>query len=755
MAQNIIDATGTSLANTAKFFFYVKGSKDYPIDQVISDKFGYDNTGDGTFAQTAIFDTSIKDIMIRTTNPKQIDNLYSLYSDSSNGISAKSERTGLNIRNDRTKEYLSSIIVDNGKVMSNGVTEPTRFIDHIDPNFTLFEGKEYTLENVKSFKKSEKTENNIYPLEHIFWQKIFTICEFIKKYESEIIDLYADSTIKYPSFIRNASNEKLNEWYGADYVNAMKSDLEAESEIGRFISLFIGKCTDNSKHFQTRYESGEEVINNGAIKYNPFRWKELTGEDDLRHVDGEPLSIEEEQEMFYNAEVLNLQYVYGTANFEPSSRERRIKKFSFEVKANYTETISKTWVIVCYLDPDAFVNSSSVNQYTVYTYNDEDMDGAKGANDDNYGIYDNDYANVASGSSTLKNNFISSQSEFQKHVIQAITDIMKDGTYKYFQEFQTLRVTPTIVKDENGNNTPNISWDAVNHSIMQKFYIFYGSEASAPTTAQQIAAVKDYIKRLHTSGHCHPMQYDDQGNITYIGHTDSDLDQFLSKMYPELFTTTEVYIIPSNTVINTLGNIYDPQNYFSTANLENTHDQIKNLNGVFSLFEYSSNGRSSLVSSGEKQKNLPVEFIHVGSLVGEISTGQNSTEFTYPMPLICTAFGTTEARPLTSLSGFANYKTKVFNYNQSNMNTFNYADKLQIVLIKLLEAMFTNDNNAKYYSSIAGVPIDYEIDRNADSDLQASGFRKNVAKFIINNVNFTVIAHKGKAFAKSLNSVAV
>ena len=387
MAQNIIDATGTSLANTAKFFFYVKGSKDYPIDQVVSDKFGYDNTGDGTFAQTAIFDTSIKDILIRTTNPKQIDNLYSLYSDSSNGISAKSERTGLTIRNDRSQEYLSSIIIDNGKVMSNDVIEPTRFVDHIDPNYTTFDGKTYTLENVKEFKHSEKHENNIYPLEHIFWQKIYTICEYIKKYESEIINMYVDGSLKYPSFIRNASEDKLSSWYGSsDTVAAMKRDLESESEIGRFISLFIGKCTDNSKHFQTRYESGEEVIANGAIRYNPFRWKELTGDDTLRHADGELLSIDEEQEMFYNSEVLNLQYVYGTANFEPSSKEGRIKKFSFEVRANYTETISKTWVIVCYFDPDAFVNSSSIAQYAGYTYNDEDMDGAKGANDDKYGI---------------------------------------------------------------------------------------------------------------------------------------------------------------------------------------------------------------------------------------------------------------------------------------------------------------------------------------------------------------------------------
>ena len=751
MAQNIIDATGTSLANTAKFFFYVKGSKDYPIDQVVSDKFGYDNTGDGTFAQTAVFDTSIKDILIRTTNPKQIDNLYSLYSDSSNGISAKSERTGLNIRNDRSQEYLSSIIIDNGKVMSNEITEPTRFVDHIDPNYTTFEGKPYTFENVKEFKRGGKHENNIYPLEHIFWQKIYTICEFIKKYESEIINMYVDSSLKYPSFIRNASDEKLLSWYGSsDTVAAMKRDLEAESEIGRFISLFIGKCTDNSKHFQTRFESGDEVLVDN-IRYNPFRWKEMTGDDTLRHSAGEALSIDEEQEMFYNNQVLNLQYVYGTANFEPSSKEGRIKKFSFEVKANYTDTISKTWVIVCYLDPDAFVNSSSISQYAVYTYNDEDMDGAKGADDDNYGIYDNDYANVASGSATLKNNFISSQSEFQKNIIQAITNIMKDGTYKYYQEFQTLRVTPTI----DSENKKNLIWDSVNHSIMQKFYIFYGSESQAPTTAQQIAAVKDYIKRLHTSGHCHPMKYDDDGNITYIGHSDTDLDIFLSKMYPELFTTTEVYIIPTNTMINKLGDKYDPDNYFGTANIEDTHDQIKNLNGVFSLFEYASNGRASLVSSGEKQKNLPIEFIHIGSLNGQETSGQNSLDLRYPMPLICTAFGTTDARPLTSLSGFANYETKIFNYNQSNMNTFNYADKLQIVLIKLMEAMFTNDNNASYYSSIAGVKIDYEIDRNADSDLQTSGYKKNVAKFVINNVNFTVIAHKGKAFAKSLNHVEV
>ena len=750
MAQNIIDATGTSIANTAKFFFYVKGSKDYPIEQVDSDKYGYGNTGDGTFAQTAIFDSSIKDVLIRTTNPKQIDNLYSLYSDSSNGISAKSERTGLTIRNDRSQEYLSSIIIDNGKVMSNDVIEPTRFVDHIDPNYTTFDGRNYTLENVKIFKSGGKYENNIYPLEHIFWQKIYTICEFIKKYESDIIDLYVDNSLKYPSFIRNASDDKLSYWYGgSDNVAAMKRDLEDESEIGRFISLFIGKCTDNSKRFQTRLESGEEVVANGAIRYNPFRWKEMTGDDTLHHTDGEHLSIDEEQEMFYSPDVLNLQYVYGTANFEPSSKEGRIKKFSFEVKAEYTESISKTWVIVCYLDPDAFINSSSVAQYAVYTYNDEDMDGAKGANDDNYGIYDNDYANVTSGSPTLKNNFVSSQSEFQKNIIQAITNIMKDGTYKNYEEFQTLRVTPTI----DSENKRNLVWDAINHSIMQKFYIFYGSESQAPTLPQQISAVKDYIKRLHTSGHCHPMQYDDEGNITYIGHTDADLDMFLSKMYPELFSTTEVYIIPMNTMINRLGDEYDPNNYFGTANIEDAHDRIRNLNGIFSLFEYASNGRASLVSSGEKQKYLPLEFIHIGSLNGQETSGQNSLDFRYPMPLICTAFGTTDARPLTSLSGFANYETKVFNYNQSNMNTFNYADKLQIILIKLMEAMFTNSTNANYYSSIAGVKIDYEVDRNADSDLQVSGFKKNVAKFVINNVNFTVIAHKGKTFAKSLNHV--
>ena len=380
--------------------------------------------------------------------------------------------------------------------------------------------------------------------------------------------MYIDNTKKYPSFFNQLSEEKLNAYYGSEYIHALKNDLDGESEIGRFIALFIGKCTNGEKHFETKYENGTASGLPTDFKYNPFRWKELTGEDTNRHAENDPYTIDEEQEMYWNIDVLNLKYVSGSANFEPSSHNQRIKKFSFQVSAQLTNNITKNWVIVCYLDPDAFVSSSSVPQYAVYTYNDEDMDGVTGGADDNYGIYDNDYANVASSSPTLRNNFVTSQSEFQTRIIQNITDIMKDGTYKYYEEFQTLRVTPVI----NPDDRKNVLWDQINHSIMQKFYIFYGSEASAPTLAQQIAAVKDYIKRLHTSGHCHPMKYDDEtGDILYIGHTDDELDQFLAKMYPDLFTITEVYITPTDTEILATGDHFNPGNYFATANIENTY----------------------------------------------------------------------------------------------------------------------------------------------------------------------------------------
>ena len=333
MAQNKIDSAGIQFANTAKFFFYVKGSKDYPTDQVVSDKFGYENSVvTGEYAQTAVFNTSIKDIMIRTTNPKQIDNLYSLNSDIANNIPTRSLRSGLNIRNDRSQEFISSIILDNGKVLSSSLQDPTRFVDHIDPNYSVRStGEEYTLDNVKNFKQSGVDDLNIYPLEHIFWQKIFTICEFIKKYESEIIDMYVDNSKKYPSFFTQLSDETLNSFYGSEYVPFVKTDLENESEIGRFISLFIGKCTDNTKHFETKYEQGSAIGLPPDIKYNPYRWKELTGQDNLVHNSNNPLTVDEEQEMFWNTDVLNMKYVVGSANFEPSSHERRIKKFSFQV----------------------------------------------------------------------------------------------------------------------------------------------------------------------------------------------------------------------------------------------------------------------------------------------------------------------------------------------------------------------------------------------------------------------------------------
>lgn len=754
MAQNKIDSTGTSV-NTAKFFFYIKGSKDYPADQIVSEKFGYNIDGSGESAQNAIFDTSIKDLLIRTTNPRQIDNLYSLYSDSGNAISIKDTTSNLNVRTDRSQEYLSSMIIDNGKVTGSDVNNNTRFVDHINPNYTRFGGKDYSLSNVIQFKTEGNLEDNVYALEPIFWQKIFTICEFIKKYESEILDMYADSSKKVPSFIQNASTETLNTWYGSsENVARMKSDLETESELGRFLALFIGKCTDNSKTFQTRYETGNlsPTIDEVTYKYNPIRWKELTGQESFTPGSGDKIPIEMYQEMFWSEEVLNMQYVVGSANFDPSTHERRIKKVTFQIKADYTTTISKTWNIVCYLDPDAFVNSSSISQFAVYTYNDTDMDGVVGADGEFYGIYDNDYANVTASSPTVKNNFVSSQSEFQLNVIKAIADIMKDGIYKQFTEFRTMRVTPVIGKDVNGNNTSEVIWDPINNSIDQTFYIFYGSDASAPTASQEIAAVKNYIKDLHSGDKCHPEKRDENGNVISIGHDKAGLDQFLANMYPNLFTLTEVYIIPTETIINPQGNKYDPHNYFGTSDIQNTHIRMTNLGGIFSVFKYSENGSAEIVVSGDRQVHLPIEYIHVGSIAGELSTGQDIS-FTYPMPLICTSFNTNTDRPLTSLSGFANYQQKIFSYNSAT--NYSYADKLQIVLIKLMEAMFTEDSTAPYFASISGVPIVYEIDRNADESLPINGLKKNVAKFVINNVNFTVIAHKGKLFAKNVTHTTI
>lgn len=763
MAQNIIDSGSSAVPISTKFFFYVKGSKDYPTDQVISDKFGYENnSADGSFAQTAIFDTSIKDILIRSTNPKQVDNLYSLYSDARNGIGAKDGREGTNIRNDRSKEYISSIIVDNGKVLASDVGSATRFVDHIDPNFSTYDNKPYTLANVKLFKSDVPNPvDNVFPLEHIFWQKIFTICEFIKKYESEIVDMYLDSSETLPSIIRSLSNDTLESYYGsAENIDGLKKDLKAETELGRYLALFIGKSTDASKHFETECESGSKVLFNGRIKYNPFRWKELTGQDTLIHVGDTgndfEYTIDEEQEMFWNKEVLNMRYVNGTGKFELSSKQNRINKFTFEVRAYLTSTIQKTYQITCYLDPDGFVNSSSTSKFAVYTYNDEDMDGVVGADDPNYGIYDNDYANVTSKDPVVKNNFIASKSEFQNKVIQAITNIMKDGTYTHYITFDTMRVTPVIAKDADGNNTSNVVWDQINNSIKQTFYIFYGGvESASPTIAQQIEVVKDYIKQLHTSGKCHPMMKDDKGNIISIGHDNNDLDQFLANMYPELFTTTEVYIVPSNLQKSLTGLVYDPGNYFSTANIADMYNQLHSLGGIFSSFEYSQNGSASLTNVGGNQKNIPIEIIHLGGLNGVEATQQNSAEFKYPMPLMCMSLGTTDSRPLTSLSGFVDYKPKLFTYDSSNLGTFNYADRLQIVLIKLMEMMFTSSENKQHYKSIAGIPISYEIDKNADNDLQLDGLKKNVAKFVINNVNFTVIAHRGKNFANGNLSTSI
>ena len=83
MALNPINPAESDAVLT-EAFFYIKGSTDYPDNQLISKPFGYDRTD--VTQEHPIFNTTIADLYKKLHKPRVVDNLYSLASDTDHGI---------------------------------------------------------------------------------------------------------------------------------------------------------------------------------------------------------------------------------------------------------------------------------------------------------------------------------------------------------------------------------------------------------------------------------------------------------------------------------------------------------------------------------------------------------------------------------------------------------------------------------------------------------------------------------------------
>src|SRR5574344_110714 len=708
-----------------ELFFYVKGSHDYPSTQLITKQFGFD-PNDKT-QENPIFNTTILDLQKKLHRPRIVDNLYSLISDTTHGIlPISSTSTDKNMRNDHSQEYISSMIINNGDPSESVSTN--KYSDHIDPNYEL--NANVAIGNFNSVD----TVNNITNYEHVFWQKMYTLLEFIKKNEEKIIEDHR--TNELPSWI---NTENSTTWWSNANYTSLQAELKKETVIGRYIALFIG----NSVKFSTNQEKFNDRVNvtisNGVVSsvpFNPIRSESISGT-----IHGPTTNIEKYEEYIWQKENLDLQYIPLSASFSiseaGSSSSPRIGSFEFQVKYKFNTSSYQNVLLRVYFSPDDMVSSSVYNALKVYTYNDINLDGKYPANAN---IYDNDYSNLLSKDANIKNNFIVNNTELNDNMIKAIADIYKSGDYTNHIIYSTRRVTPTI-----SDAGTEIRW-LDDNSTNQNFFIFYNG--NEPTIAEQMAAVQDYLKNLHND--CSPTTYDENGKITLIGHTESEKIEFLSKMYPSLFTSVNIHIIPLGTNMYRnlsdsypTGGSYDPEKYFHTLTPERMYNTMRSYT-QFKNFKLNEAGNVVLTEQSASQVYLPLEVLYTGGL-NNIPGVDNGNVIKFDFPWIATCRGEQTTLPLTSRSGFADYRQKWFT---SNSTPSTAADKLQYILLVLSLDMFTeNKTDMHRRKTIGGINIEYNENVN---DEVASGYENEVS-FSISGIKFTVHSQIGKNFGASSN----
>lgn len=769
-------------------FFYIKGSKDFPSGHGIDEKFGFDRAIPTTFdsnqedglktgylkVETPVFNTTIRDIYLKNKGAREISNTYSLISDVDNCIynySRNNPSLGVTNRTERSLEYLSTMIVKPATGDNSDVEN--ELYKQIYPNYT------YTSKtDLEKLLNITPNDNPDYPpRQSIFWQKMFTLLEYLKKHEKDIIN--DNITNSFPRDY-NANKET---WWNHNTLG-IEQLLNNETSVGRYIGLFIGAKPEMEGQSSFRitamndgFKISAEESNNGGtpvtVNYetNPFRNIEISG------TDGTPINTVDNNTGIPNINViqeklwddLNISYVPGTAYFETSSHEGRIKKIYFSVKykqyGNTTINNYDIWNFTIYFDPDAFVADSTTNRFGVWTYNDIDLDSEyPEANEPGFNIYDNDYANmlIDDPTSPKRGHFIATEEEVNKAMAKAMLEEMKGNDYTDFKPVKVIRVSPEIIKTgttSNGKDIYDVHWPSINgnenpnaHGVgEQTFYIFYNTVP--PSSQQEKQAIKDYLLNLHSK--CAEQTYysesESKAGVKYIGHPNSGtgLTNWLAHMYPGLFSETVVYIIPPLDThrfnLSENNSAWVTSNYFHTETQKRIVESMRYVS-QFKNFQLEPNGNVGATTNiGDVKKYFGTEVFYIGGLNNDQN---NNNAFNFPAPFIATMENENFDTPLTSQTGFAGFVPKFFDHNASPTSP---ADLLQYILIKLMNHMFINDRATNEMKTrlnpIAGVNIEYSVESETDpSTIANPSFVTNVASFTINGVTFKVYSQRNKNF---------
>ena len=665
-------------------FFYVKGSTDFPTGHLISERFGYQIV-DNQITETPIFSYSVKDLFTKLSNPKVVENLYSL----DLPIEYKTPEPHFSTK----PEYISSLVINAGD---------DKAYKNINPNY---------LGNMTDINPV----TNLSYRENEFWQKMMTIFEFLKYNEYSI-------SVSAPLVSGSAGYDE------ADYSSSSKTIINSEPTlVGKLLTLFLanpgritpatGKSVDDVREFREYFirerGSNESVITNTRAA---------------------------------NWGLLDIDYIPKTTSVNISKLTGRVDSISFTVTYNDDIAIQTNtpmqWNFVLYFTPDGIIDSLGGSRFKVHTYNDRDFDGQYSNTEDGFNYLDNDYANTLSQDYAKKGKFILSTIEMKNQMMQKIVEIMRDGQYSNFVEFNTRRIIPFIADDTGGKKV--VMWskddDSTYNEVTQTFFVFYSSSIP-PSAIDQQDAVKSYLRAEHAK--CGPQVIDKEGNVRYIGHgpTSEDINNFLSKMYPDLFSLTSLIIVPTlHTRYTGYGidnsNAFIPESYIHPLTLSDLYNTITTVPELSST-KFDERG---IVSSDGIHHSI--EIFYIGG-----SLSDNNIKFNFPFA--CIQKDSNELYPLTSITGFNNYKQKIFNGDDTPSAAY---DIFQFIIIQLFIKAFqktSNDNlNKPRLSTICGVPIDYSYNYQYDESLSGLGV-VNVAEFTILGISFVIYSQPGKNFGSA------
>jgi hypothetical protein len=372
--------------------------------------------------------------------------------------------------------------------------------------------------------------------------------------------------------------------------------------------------------------------------------------------------------------------------------------------------------------------------------------------------------NVASEGSiatpSIRNKFIASETEIREKFISELLKEIKGGGFSNYVQFNTTRVSPYI---ENGE----IKWDTEdNHNLVeQTFYVFYKG-TQPPTENQKISAVKSYLTNLHS--HCHPTEYDKDGKVISIGHGTqvAEITNFLANMYPNLFTSSKIYIIPAkfNHYNSTTGESdvnSNPENYISTITPKRIVETVLSI-GEFEGFGLSETGDVGLrgdVTTATGKIPFPIEMFNIGSI--SILTPNAGPQYSYNMPWYAVSSSIDTENVLTNIDGLKDYRPRLFT-DEEISDSSSIATKFQIIMILLAKQMFKNPGHTSgntfrkdLLTSILGISIYYSTDAIYDpSAIKGDVEYYNVAKFSLASTEFIVYAQEKKDFGFSQSNEA-